>query len=500
MMRLSIRSTQVLGVTAIVAVVVVGLSVLHLAQTAAGRLVDTGARASLLARAIEYRARDVANAAIANGRPVEAAWRADDGLRSQLEAALYDPAVTAAAVASARGVALVDTDPSREGHPLPPTTALDHLLRTSAVWQLATIYRDQGRSLTVIEPIQAGDRAVGSVRVGVSTLLIRRDLRRTLEPAAWMAMVALIVAVVGATVLARVIVRPIHLIRSGLTRLDEGEADVQLDLKAGEEFDDLERAFNDLSARLATTASHDATWAAAEISVRQVTEALRYSRKLAALGRVSAGIAHEVKNPLNAMTIHLELVRLQVQERMSTGRDETLAHLEVIGAEVRRLDDVLHGFLRFTTPEEVTLQPVDLRRLLEGLLPVIEPDATQRGVTVSIAHEGAAVVLGDAAMLRQALLNLTLNACQAMPHGGALTVRSAPARDGRVRVTVTDTGEGIAAEHLGKVFNLYYTTKARGTGLGLAMVFRTVHLHDGDIAIESTQGRGTTVTVTLPAA
>ena len=103
-------------------------------------------------------------------------------------------------------------------------------------------------------------------------------------------------------------------------------------------------------------------------------------------------------------------------------------------------------------------------------------------------------------MLRQALLNLTQNACQAMPHGGALTVRSAPARDGRVRVTVADTGEGIAAEHLGKVFNLYYTTKARGTGLGLAMVFRTVQLHDGDIAIESTQGRGTTVTVTLPAA
>jgi signal transduction histidine kinase len=108
-------------------------------------------------------------------------------------------------------------------------------------------------------------------------------------------------------------------------------------------------------------------------------------------------------------------------------------------------------------------------------------------------------VHGDAASLQNALLNLALNGCQAMPNGGTLRIAASRVPGGRVKVTVTDSGVGIPADQLDKIFNLYFTTKEGGTGIGLAMVYRTVQLHDGDISVESAPGRGTTFTVTLPA-
>jgi signal transduction histidine kinase len=258
----------------------------------------------------------------------------------------------------------------------------------------------------------------------------------------------------------------------------------------------------------------------------RVQSTLAYSRKLVALGRLTAGIAHEVKNPLNAMMIHLELLRTKIRTAAAAMKPEpvgaatgTLAgvaagpqpaslpppfqgaldHVEVIESEVRRLDEVVQGFLKFTRPEDLRLQPVAVPGLLEEIRPVIEPEARKNGVRiVTDCAASTPRVNGDPAMLRQAFLNLAINACQAMPAGGDLRLTCAPARNGRVDVRIEDTGVGIPPEHLGRIFDLYFTTKDDGTGIGLSMVYRIVQMHDGEVEVQSTPGRGTTFTIQLP--
>ena len=259
-------------------------------------------------------------------------------------------------------------------------------------------------------------------------------------------------------------------------------------------------------------------------TMSRVQSMIAYSRKLVALGRLTAGIAHEVKNPLNAMMIHLELLRTKLrnaaawaaapQPRDRRGRRPgalarwrrscspiakgALEHVEIIEGEVRRLDGVVQGFLKFTRPEDLRLQPVRLSGLFEGILPVVEPEAQKNSVRLVLdCPASLPPVNGDAGMLRQAFLNLAINACQAMPHGGVLRIVCAPASRQRVRGAGRGHGRRHPPEHLDKIFDLYFTTKDHGTGIGLSMVYRIVQLHDGDIEVESTPGRGTTFRVLL---
>ena len=134
------------------------------------------------------------------------------------------------------------------------------------------------------------------------------------------------------------------------------------------------------------------------------------------------------------------------------------------------------------------------------MTPIIEAEAGRTGVVLSVDPGDAPDVIGDRAMLRQAVLNLALNACQAMPAGGSLRIRCAGASGRRVSIAVTDTGVGISPEHLRRIFDLYFTTKERGSGIGLSMVYRTVHMHDGEIEVASAPGGGTTFTMLLPQA
>jgi signal transduction histidine kinase len=234
---------------------------------------------------------------------------------------------------------------------------------------------------------------------------------------------------------------------------------------------------------------------------------------MAALGRLSAGVAHEVKNPLNAMMIHLELLRQKcaatpagaVRHGQAPAGDvadatQALQHINVIADEIHRLDEVVQGFLKFTRPEDLKLQPVVLSALLAEVVPIVRPEADRVGVQLVVECGDAPDVNGDFAMLRQAFLNLALNACQAMPDGGTLRIRCGPGRGRRVQVTFSDTGVGIRPEHLQRVFDLYFTTKERGSGIGLSMAYRTVQMHDGEIEVQSTLGAGTTFRVLLPQA
>ena len=142
-----------------------------------------------------------------------------------------------------------------------------------------------------------------------------------------------------------------------------------------------------------------------------------------------------------------------------------------------------------------------MQTLFEEIAPILEPEAEKNNVRIVVNCPGATpAVNGDATMLRQAFLNLAINACQAMPNGGTLRLTCEPAAGHRVEVQVEDTGVGIPPAHLGRIFDLYFTTKDHGTGIGLSMVYRIVQMHDGEIEVQSTPGRGTTFRLLLPRA
>jgi PAS domain S-box-containing protein len=220
------------------------------------------------------------------------------------------------------------------------------------------------------------------------------------------------------------------------------------------------------------------------------------SKKLADLGRITSGIAHEVKNPLNAMVIHLEILRSKIEN----GAADPTPQLEILDSEIKRLDRVVQTFLNFTRPLEIKLEPVDVNAIVHQVVVLAGMEAAERGVTINREMvSGPLVVNGDADMLKQALLNVIQNGSQAMPEGGPLKVRTWRGSDGAACITITDRGVGIPADARDRIFNLYYTTKKGGTGIGLAQAFRAVQLHNGTIRFASEVGVGSTFEIILPA-
>jgi signal transduction histidine kinase len=197
------------------------------------------------------------------------------------------------------------------------------------------------------------------------------------------------------------------------------------------------------------------------------------------------------------MTIHLELLKQKLQN--APGDAGLLRHVTIISGEIARLDQAMAGLVKFVRPEELRLQPLQVGDLIADVVRVIEPEARRAAVSIRTdCPRDLPDIDADPGMLQQALVNLALNACQAMPSGGTLEFRCRPAGGRRVEVAVSDTGVGIAPEHLQRIFDLYFTTKEGGSGIGLSLVYRTVQLHDGEIAVESTPGRGTTFRLLLP--
>ncbi|HEV8530555.1 MAG TPA: ATP-binding protein [Methylomirabilota bacterium] len=231
-------------------------------------------------------------------------------------------------------------------------------------------------------------------------------------------------------------------------------------------------------------------------SIKTVQSLVSYSAKLAALGRLTSGVAHEVKNPLNAMMIHLELLK----ERLEAPTAEVQQSLEVIGSEIHRLDRVVQGFLRFMRPQELVLKTIDMNGLLRNLTALIEAEWQGEGIRIACELDPTLPPVGaDEELLRQAFLNVLQNASQAMPKGGTVTMRTTCEGRDVVRVDIADEGVGIARDDLERIFKLYYTTKPEGTGIGLSVAYRIVQLHDGVIDVDSELGRGTTMTIRLPA-
>ena len=231
-------------------------------------------------------------------------------------------------------------------------------------------------------------------------------------------------------------------------------------------------------------------------SARRIEDEIELSRRISASGRVTRGVAHEVKNPINAIVLHLQLLRNKLQE-LDPG---TSRHVDIIDSEIHRLDRVVQTLVDFTRPRELHLEDADLRLILDEVSLLAAPDAEQHGVKLmrELPPQPLPVKV-DVDLIKQAILNVVLNGVQAMPEGGTLSI-AAHTDDDVVVAEVRDQGVGIPVSLQDKIFELYFTTKQSGTGIGLAQTYQIMQWHYGSVDFESAEGKGTVFRLRLPLA
>jgi signal transduction histidine kinase len=214
---------------------------------------------------------------------------------------------------------------------------------------------------------------------------------------------------------------------------------------------------------------------------------------------LAAGLAHEIKNPLSTINLNLQLLQEDWQEADSPRHARSLKRLQTVARETQRLQDLLDDFLRFARMPGPDVQPCDLHALIDETLDFVRPHSTAQGVDIRTHLDpGVPTLQADPRLLKQALLNLIVNAQQAMPDGGELLICTRRLDSDEVQIELTDTGEGIPNHLLPKVFDVYFSTKDGGSGLGLATVRRILDLHGGSVAVTSEVHQGTRFTLTLP--
>ncbi len=292
-------------------------------------------------------------------------------------------------------------------------------------------------------------------------------------------LLALAIGVGGALVSQRLL-SPIQTLTEGVKAVAAGDLTRKVELRSRDELGLLAREFNAMAASLG----------------RQRDE-LRRAERLAAVGRISAQITHEIRNPLNAIGLNAELLAEELEDAQAPAEARQL--VVAISREVDRLNGVAEEYLRFARLPRPSLGRHDLNELVGSLLDFLAPELQAAGVEVVRELAPAALPLrADEGQLRAVFLNLVRNSREAMPGGGRLTVRTRRGGEA-VEAEVADTGGGIPPEDLTRIFEPFYSTKERGTGLGLAFVLQVVKEHGGTVRCESAAGRGTTFTLRLPA-
>lgn len=319
-------------------------------------------------------------------------------------------------------------------------------------------------------------------------IILKTDKKDTFQKAAQPLVYTLAVLLISTLITILLVwrfTRPISQLSDAAKKVAAGNLCVRVQgAERGDELGQLAARFNEMTA---------------ELEKKEELEAkLQQVEKSAVVGRLASAIAHEIRNPLNYINLTLDQLRAKfVPEEEDKARifDKLTSQLKT---EVERINQLVSDFLRYSRPLKLSLVPTDLRQVIDNSLNIIEHQAEEQDVKISVVEgENASRILGDSEVLRSVFNNLFINAIQAMPNGGSLHVNISSQNE-LVKIEVSDSGEGISNENLPKIFEPYFSTKETGTGLGLAIVKRIVDEHNGTIEVESKEGEGTRFTVKLP--
>jgi signal transduction histidine kinase len=434
---------------------------------------------SFLMKRIEERmaARQPAPATVAEAKQIWNEIIRDD---SELELVIQQSMVQSRSiveieVAGESGRILAASDPARVSTPMAAKQELRVLRRASPLDRLAAILSSRTDYETRVKLGIAGQESpVFQIQVLVSPILLRAAIVPELWNAGVAALLALAAAAALAYVAARIALRPLARIEHVLDRIITGDATELPPLE--------DRELAAVESKLSLVGA-------------QVTGARRDASQMrSAMSSIARGVAHEFKNPLNAIALRLELLRARVAQEAP----EAESDIDILTQEVARLDRVVKTFLDLSRPVTLERDRLPAAQLARDVLQLVQPEAEQLGIVTELIESQAPVVVSaDEGLLRQALLNVVKNAMEAMTGGGQLRV-TVSRRDGECEIAVSDTGPGIPAQIRERIFDPYFSTKERGSGIGLALTLRALQLHGGTVEVESEAGQGSTFRLRLP--
>ncbi len=277
--------------------------------------------------------------------------------------------------------------------------------------------------------------------------------------------------------IARSFLRPIHSLKDGFDRLVEGDFNANVESKSNDEMGELAHSFNQMVSELRKNKDKEML--------------LRRKERFASLGQLAAGVAHEIKNPLNAINLTIE----HLKDKLSSGdHRQTDEYIGSVQSEIRRLDKTVNNFLNYVRSEHLEKKREDINGLITEVLNLYEREFVSKSISTNVDFDEPFILEVDKERLKTAVVNIIINSIQAMPRGGELTIRTDLKSKSLI---ISDTGNGIAEKDREHIFDLFFTTRSSGTGLGLPTAYKIVKEHQGDIEINSRLGVGTEVVITL---
>jgi two-component system NtrC family sensor kinase len=404
----------------------------------------------------------------------------------------------------------------------------DRPLTRLTVGKRTRIYaaRDAHRVLGMVTPVYnepgcanggchahaASQRVLGVLDVGISLRAIDADFARLRRNTGWALGSGLALVAIGVALFTRkMIVRPVDELVEGTRRIGSGDLEHRLPVRANDELGQMAESFNAMTVSLlAARREIQSLLDGLEHKVEERTAALKKaqrdvaeSAKLASLGRLAASVAHEINNPLaGILTFARLLLRLLGEGELdAAARESCLNNLRLVERETQRCAQIVKNLLAFARERPLSLESVRVNAVVEEALSLIEQRIKTKGLCLDKRLGELPPVRGDFGQLRQAVLNIAVNACDALDRGGRLSVATRPTTlPPGVEIAIEDEGAGIASEHLEHIFEPFFTTKQTGTGLGLSVAYGIVQRHGGTLDVESALGRGTRFRLALPEA
>lgn len=343
----------------------------------------------------------------------------------------------------------------------------------------------EGKAYNVIIPVIAGQAHYGYIHLQINVENLQETMRSNTTKRIIAALSVFAIGILISTFLSMWYTEPIHNVVAAARKVAAGDLNQNLPVDRKDEIGDLTKSFNFMVQRLREQ--------------RRLEERLREAEHLSAIGQLSRGIAHEIRNPLNFISLSIDHIKTKYRPADGAGAEGFEKLVESMKEEIHRLDRLVRDFLDYGKPLKLDLQPCQTRELLADVIEIVKAKAESDRIRIVETYEALPELRLDTELMKSCLFNVVTNAFQAMPDGGTLTVQSEE-RDGRFLLHIADTGTGVSEEHLTRIFEPFFTTKSQGLGLGLAMTRRVIEEHGGKIEFASVKGQGSEVTISLPLA